>query len=58
MRLRIGGSDKVGEDREKDEQFPEMIRGEMAATSGAKSVARAQPMSALPGFILLSVLLQ
>ena len=30
-----------------------MIRGETAAALGTKSAARAQPMSALPGFILL-----
>ena len=41
----------------KDERPPE-IREEATAASGAKSVARAQPMSALPGCMLLSVLLQ
>ena len=42
-----------------DERSP-VIRGEtVVASNGAKSAARAQPMSALPGFILLlPVLLQ
>ena len=35
-----------------------MIRGETTAAFGVKSAARAQPISTLPGFILLSVLLQ
>ena len=35
-----------------------VIRGETAAASGAKPAARVQSMSALPGFIPLSVLLQ
>ena len=33
------------------------LRGETAAASGAKPPARAQPMSALPYYILVSVLL-
>ena len=35
-----------------------VIRGETGVASGAESAARAQPMSALPGFILVSVLLK
>ena len=43
-------SNKVGE------RSP-VIRGETAAASGAKSAARAQPMRALLGLILLIVFL-
>ena len=35
-----------------------VIRGESATTSATKPASGAQPMSALPGFLLLSVLLQ
>ena len=52
-----GAIDKVGGDGRKDERSP-VIRGETTAASGAKSAARAQPMSALSGFMLMSVLLQ
>ena len=44
--------------RNKEDERSPVIRGEPAASSGAKSAARAQPVSALPGFVLLSVLLQ
>ena len=42
----------------KEDERSSVIRGEAAAAFGAKSAARAQPMSALRGFILLSVLQQ
>ena len=51
------GSPMVPTSNKEDERSP-VIGGETAAASGAKSAARAQPMSALPGFVLLSVLLQ
>ena len=51
------GSLMVPTSNKEDERSP-VIRGETAASSGAKSAARAQPMGALPGFVLLSVLLQ
>ena len=51
------GSPMAPTSSKEDVRSPE-IRRETAAASGAQSAARAQPMSAFPGFILLSVLLQ
>ena len=51
------GSPVVPTNSKENERFL-VIRGETAAVSGAKSAARTQSMGALPGFILLSVLLK
>ena len=40
----------------KDDERSPVTRGKTTAAPGAKSAVRAQPMSALPEFILLSVL--
>ena len=42
----------------KEKKQSPVVRGETAAASEAESAAKAQPISALPGFILVSVLLQ
>ena len=42
----------------KEKKRSPLYREETAVASGAESAVRAQPMSALPGFILVSVLLQ
>ena len=51
------GSPMVSTNNKEDQRSP-VIKGETAAASGAKPEAGAQSMSVLPGFILLSVLLQ
>ena len=48
----MSGSSMVPTNNKEDERSP-VVRRKTAAAFGAMSAARAQPMSALPGFILL-----